>query len=99
MAQPSEELIQIDGSMGEGGGQVLRSSLALSVITGRPLYIAKIRAGRKKPGLRAQHLAAVDAAAAVSRAQVEGATMGASELAFNPGPVRTGIPFRLSGQR
>ncbi|NUQ39039.1 MAG: RNA 3'-phosphate cyclase, partial [Caldilineales bacterium] len=51
-------MVQIDGSLGEGGGQVLRSSLTLSLLTGRPLRIERIRAGRKRPGLAAQHLAA-----------------------------------------
>jgi RNA 3'-terminal phosphate cyclase len=69
-------IITIDGSQGEGGGQVLRSSLALSLVTGWPLVIEKIRAGRKKPGLLRQHLTAVLAAAEVSGAEVEGAALG-----------------------
>ena len=83
-------MITIDGSMGEGGGQVLRTSLALSLVTGKPFRIEKIRAGREKPGLLRQHLTAVHAAAAVSGAQVEGAALGSREITFRPGSVRPG---------
>ena len=64
-------MLTIDGSQGEGGGQVLRSSLALSLVTGRPIVIENIRAARKKPGLARQHLTAVLAAAEVGGAEVE----------------------------
>ena len=74
----------IDGAFGEGGGQILRSALALSLVTGRPFRIEKIRAGRPRPGLRKQHLAAVRAAAAVGRARVSGDALGVSELDFEP---------------
>ncbi|RJQ74170.1 MAG: RNA 3'-terminal phosphate cyclase [Desulfobacteraceae bacterium] len=77
--------IAIDGAFGEGGGQILRTSLALSLVTGRPLRIQRIRAGRPRPGLRKQHLAAVKAAAAVGRASVSGASLGSCELEFHPG--------------
>jgi len=69
-------ILTIDGSQGEGGGQVLRSLLALSLVTGRPVVVDKIRAARKKPGLMRQHLTAVLAAAEVGGAEVEGATLG-----------------------
>jgi RNA 3'-terminal phosphate cyclase (ATP) len=82
--------ITIDGSQGEGGGQILRSSLALSLVTGTPFRIERIRAGRKKPGLLRQHLTAVHAAAEVGRADVRGATLGSLELTFVPGEVRPG---------
>jgi len=82
--------LTIDGSQGEGGGQVLRSSLALSLVTGRPFLIDKIRALRKKPGLMRQHLTAVLAAAEVGDAEVEGAALGSRRLVFRPGPVRAG---------
>jgi len=85
------ETLAIDGSRGEGGGQVLRSSLALSLITGREVRLSRIRAGRRKPGLRRQHLTAVLAAAEVGRGgSVEGAAVGSQELTFRPGSVRAG---------
>jgi RNA 3'-terminal phosphate cyclase (ATP) len=77
-------VIEIDGSYGEGGGQVLRTALALSAITDRPVHIIKIRAGRKNPGLAPQHLTGVLAAAAVSGAEVRGAEIGSTELLFSP---------------
>ena len=76
--------------MGEGGGQVLRTSLGLSLVTGQPFRIENIRAGRPKPGLMRQHLTAVRAAAQVSGAAVSGDAVGSRELAFAPGPVRPG---------
>ena len=84
------EWIELDGSRGEGGGQILRTALSLSMITGIPFAIERIRAGRKKPGLLRQHLTAVQAAAAVCGAQVEGATAGSLQLRFQPGPIRGG---------
>jgi len=84
-------MITIDGSFGEGGGQVLRTSLALSVITGRPLYIHNIRAARPKPGLQAQHLTSVRAAAAICDAEMEGDALGSLALTFRPAhPPQTG---------
>lgn len=80
----------VDGSFGEGGGQIIRTSLALSVITGKPFRVEKVRAGREKPGLRNQHLTAVLAAAQISDAQVDGATVGAQEFEFTPGKLRCG---------
>ena len=66
-------MIEIDGSVGEGGGQILRTSLALSMCTGQPFTLTKIRAGRAKPGLMRQHLTCVTAAAEVCGAEVQGA--------------------------
>lgn len=83
-------LMTIDGSLGEGGGQILRSSLALSIITGTPFRIVNIRARRKRPGLMRQHLAAVHAAQAVSQAGVSGDQVGSTELVFRPAGVRAG---------
>jgi RNA 3'-phosphate cyclase len=83
-------MIEIDGSMGEGGGQVLRSALTLSILSSQPFSIQNIRRSRQKPGLMAQHLKAVDAAAAISRASVVGAHMGSTTLEFHPGEIRSG---------
>jgi len=83
-------MIEIDGSAGEGGGQIVRTSLALAMCTGSPIAIRNIRARRGNPGLRAQHLAAVHAAAAICGARVDGATIASSLLRFEPGPVRAG---------
>jgi RNA 3'-terminal phosphate cyclase (ATP) len=83
-------MIELDGAAGEGGGQILRSALALSMITGQPFRITAIRANRRKPGLMRQHLVAVQAAAEVSGARVTGAELGSSELSFTPGRVRGG---------
>ena len=69
---------------GEGGGQVVRTSLALSAITGQAVRIEKIRAGRHKPGLRPQHVTGVRAIAKICDAQVEGAKLNSQELAFAP---------------
>ncbi len=82
--------ILIDGTLGEGGGQILRTSLSLSLVTGKPFRIENVRAGRARPGLLRQHLTAVLAAAEVSGAEVEGATLSSSCLTFTPGPVRPG---------
>jgi len=86
----SERKITIDGSQGEGGGQILRSALALSLVTGRPFTITRIRAGRKKPGLLRQHLTAVQAAAVIGQAQVTGASLGSTQLTFTPGAIQPG---------
>jgi len=83
--------VEIDGSEGEGGGQMLRSSLALSVLTGRPFKAVNIRANRKKPGLAAQHLASVRAAAAICKGQYKGGSIGSSVLVFEPGEVVSGM--------
>jgi RNA 3'-terminal phosphate cyclase (ATP) len=83
-------MLTIDGSLGEGGGQILRSALALSVCLRRPFRIVSIRARRPKPGLRPQHLAAVRAAAEISGAHVEGASIGAKMLTFEPGAIDAG---------
>ena len=82
--------LTIDGAMGEGGGQVLRSSLTLSVLTGRPVHLFHIRAGRAKPGLQPQHLKAVEAAAAICSAETQGAALYSQDLFFRPGSIRGG---------
>jgi RNA 3'-terminal phosphate cyclase (ATP) len=83
-------MLTIDGSFGEGGGQILRTALALSLVTGKPFRIENVRAGRKNPGLLRQHLTAVNAAAEISRAEVTGAAIGSRELTFAPGSVVAG---------
>ncbi len=83
-------MVTIDGSFGEGGGQILRTSLALSLVTGKPFRIEKIRAGRKRPGLLNQHLTAVKAAAEIGKAEVAGATIGSMQLTFVPAQVSPG---------
>src|SRR3989344_3751514 len=82
--------IDLDGSTGEGGGQILRTGLALSMVTGRPLHITRIRAGRPKQGLMRQHLACVQAAMAVCGGQADGAELGSQTLLFTPSAVRAG---------
>lgn len=86
-ASSPQRPVVLDGSRGEGGGQILRSALTLSLVTGRPFRIERIRANRDKPGLRPQHAAAVEAAARLCNADVRGAAVGSSELDFRPGPL------------
>jgi RNA 3'-terminal phosphate cyclase (ATP) len=83
-------MIEIDGSQGEGGGQMVRSSLALSMLTGKPFLLDNIRARRKNPGLQRQHLTAVLAAGQISGAGMVGASLHSSRLQFAPGPVQAG---------
>jgi len=83
-------MITIDGSFGEGGGQILRTALGLSLVTNQPFRIEKIRAGRKNPGLLRQHLTAVNSAAMIGRAEVAGASIGSTQLTFTPGRVAHG---------
>jgi RNA 3'-terminal phosphate cyclase (ATP) len=87
----AQATLVIDGSSGEGGGQVLRTSLALAVLTGQPVRIERIRAGRKHPGLRPQHLTGVRAAAAICDARLEGDELNSQTITFVPsGPARPG---------
>ncbi len=83
-------MITIDGSFGEGGGQILRTSLALALITGKPFSINNIRAGRKKPGLMRQHLTAVNAAAEIGNAKIKGNSIGSQAFTFEPETIRAG---------
>jgi RNA 3'-terminal phosphate cyclase (ATP) len=83
-------MITVDGSIGEGGGQILRTSLSLSLITGKELQIENIRAKRKNPGLQRQHLTAVQAAASVGGAHVSGAIIGSKVLRFKPQTIEPG---------
>jgi RNA 3'-terminal phosphate cyclase (ATP) len=86
----TRHVIEIDGAEGEGGGQILRSALALSLCTQIPFRIERIRAGRKKPGLLRQHLTAVELARRISGARVEGALVGSTALCFVPERPRAG---------
>lgn len=83
-------MLTIDGSYGEGGGQILRTSLALAIVTQQPVVIKNIRAKRDKPGLRHQHLMSVSAAAEISGAEMSGDKLGSRELRFTPAAVRPG---------
>ncbi len=90
-------MLEIDGSYGEGGGQILRTALALSIVARKAFRLKQIRAGREKPGLRPQHLLAVRAAAEVSGAAVRGDAVGSSELEFSPKSCKVGeFRFELS---
>ena len=84
------DTIHIDGSFGEGGGQVLRTSLSLAVITGRRLHIDKIRASRPKPGLAKQHLTCVEAICEICAGKCKGVAVGSTELEFEPGDIKAG---------
>jgi len=83
-------MLEVDGSHGEGGGQLLRMSVALSVLTEQPIRVARIRAGRKNPGLAAQHATAVGALAKMCDAKVDGLRIGSSTITVQPGKIRPG---------
>jgi RNA 3'-terminal phosphate cyclase (ATP) len=83
-------MVTLDGSIGEGGGQILRTALGLSLVTGTPFRIERIRARRSKPGLLRQHLTAVQAATAVGSATVEGDVLNSQSLTFTPSAVKAG---------
>src|SRR4051794_1813489 len=83
-------MIELDGAQGEGGGQILRSSLALALLTGQAFHLKNVRARRQRPGLQPQHLMAVQSAAAIGHASLRGASLGSSDLTFEPGAVEAG---------
>ena len=83
-------MITIDGSEGEGGGQILRNACALSLVTGEPFVIEKIRGRRDQPGLMRQHLTAIEAACTIGGAECEGLELGSNRIAFTPGRVTPG---------
>ncbi|CAH0713083.1 unnamed protein product, partial [Brenthis ino] len=84
------EVLQIDGSVLEGGGQILRMSISLSAILGIPVRVQNIRAGRSKPGLAAQHLKGIQLLAEMCQAQLKGASIGSTEIEFIPGEIKGG---------
>jgi len=86
---PSNEVV-VDGSIGEGGGQILRTTLALATVLGKRVKIVNIRARRPRPGLQRQHLTAVKAVATISNARVEGLHLGSTTLVFEPKGLRGG---------
>jgi len=86
----NKELKIIDGSFGEGGGQILRTSLSLSMCIGTPVRIENIRAGRRKTGLLRQHLACVRASKEICGAKVIGDELGSSTVEFHPGAIKSG---------
>jgi RNA 3'-terminal phosphate cyclase (ATP) len=85
-----KDVIHINGSHGEGGGQIVRSSLALSLVTGRPFTIENLRGRREKPGLARQHLTAVRAAAQIGAAEIEGDEVGSRSITFRPTKLQAG---------
>jgi RNA 3'-phosphate cyclase len=83
-------MIEIDGSYGEGGGQILRTSVSLSALTLKPVRITKIRAGRPKPGLKRQHMAGIDLISQIVGAEVDGLEIGSTEITFRPSELGSG---------
>ena len=88
------KMIEVDGSFGEGGGQVLRTAVALAVVLSKDIHVFNIRAGRAEPGLRAQHMTGVKAAAELCSSQLEGLQVGSTEFTFKPGKLKAGT-FRF----
>src|SRR5881296_2038539 len=83
-------MIEVDGGHGEGGGQLLRTAIALSALTETPIRVVRIRSGRPTPGLAAQHVTAINAVAALCEAEVTDASLGASSIEFRPGKLAAG---------
>ncbi|MEM2874388.1 MAG: RNA 3'-terminal phosphate cyclase, partial [Candidatus Nanoarchaeia archaeon] len=83
-------MLEIDGSFGEAGGQILRTAVALSAITKIPIKVTNIRASRPEPGLKAQHLVGLKAAAELCNAELTGAELGSKEIIFKPGKIKGG---------
>jgi RNA 3'-phosphate cyclase len=87
--QPASAPVEVDGSFGEGGGQILRTAVCFSMVLGVPIHVSKIRAGRRIPGLRPQHSATIKILGKICSAEVEGADVGSTELRFSPGVVES----------
>ena len=85
------QMLTIDGSHGEGGGQILRTAVALSAIKKVPIKVENIRANRPKPGLKPQHLTAMRAAAELCGAELSGDSIGSQNIEFVPGEIRSGV--------
>ena len=83
-------MIEIDGSHGEAGGQILRTAVGLSAVTGKPCRIFNIRKSRPKAGLKPQHLKGLEAVASLSDAKMEGLALGSTEVTFSPKRIRAG---------
>src|SRR3989304_5720066 len=83
-------MLTIDGGYGEAGGQILRTAVALSAIKKLPIKVVNIRAKRPEPGLKAQHLVGIQAAAKLCNAKLTGASLGSTEITFDPGKIKTG---------
>ena len=83
-------MIEVDGSFGEGGGQVLRTAVALAAVLSKEIHVFNIRAGRAEPGIRPQHMTGVKAAAQLCSADLEGLEVGSTEFTFKPGKLRAG---------
>lgn len=81
-------MMEIDGSYGEGGGQIIRTALAFSMLTQQPFHAIGIRKGRTEPGLKPQHLHCIKALQKLSQSRAEGAELGSTELAFHPAPLK-----------
>jgi RNA 3'-terminal phosphate cyclase (ATP) len=89
-------MLTIDCAYGEGGGQIIRTSLALSLVTGKPFRAEHVRANREKHGLRQQHLTAVKSAAEIGQTKVEGAAVGSTEFTFITGAQTRHLLFDTS---
>jgi RNA 3'-terminal phosphate cyclase (ATP) len=87
-------MIEVDGSYGEGGGQVLRTAVALAAVLSKEIHVFNIRAGRAEPGIRPQHMTGVKAAAELCSGHLEGLGVGSTEFVFKPGKLRAGT-FRF----
>ena len=92
-------MLTLDGSHGEGGGQILRTALSLAVLLGRPVSLTRIRAARPKPGLRPQHQTVVRALAAISDAEVVGDALGSTDLRFVPRTLSAILPLHMNRLR